>query len=453
MKLRTKIVLSSSLFMLVLILLVNISIYYFFYHMSTNTELNELKLVINDVTQALNENPEVDTSELLEAYLPANGMIRIILESEVRMIEQTRSRDYSTLPWTFTSMESQEMISMKNAPDIAVVEKPIIWRNGEHAGEIVTIQVSNHLISLHETLRTLIYVLSILSFLVLIPIIIGSSILSRFLLLPIKNLIKTMNENTIQGKWKKLDMSNRSHDELHEMELTFNQMIEYLKESYEKQEMFVSDASHELKTPIQIIKGYAQMLERRGIATPELFQESVLAIDSEANRMNKLVEQMLSLAKNKQLQPSASVDLVGLIDETVKVFNGVSERDIFIEKRRETMTVKADRDQLKQLFYILIDNAIKYSQNTIHIRLLQENRQAIVEVQDYGKGISSKDQKQIFDRFYRVDKARNRDTGGTGLGLAIAKSIAEAHEGELSVNSELGQGSTFILRMPIINEN
>lgn len=448
MKLKTKILLSSSLFMLGIILIVNLSIYYFFYEMSTRTELNELKLVINDVTQTLNENPNIDSSELLEAYLPANGTIRIILESEVRMIEQTRSKEYTTLPWKSTQLESQEIISKKDAPDIAVVEKPIIWRSGEHAGDVVTIQVSNHLVSLHETLRILFYVLTILSFIVLMPIIIGSSILSRFLLLPIQNLIKTMNDNIIHGKWQKIDIHNRSKDELYEMELTFNQMIEYLKASYEKQEMFVSDASHELKTPIQIIKSYAQLLERRENPAPELVKESVLAIDSEANWMKKLVEQMLSLAKNKELQARESVNIVSLMNETVNVFDSISERDILIEKDDEVINLNINRDQIKQLFYILIDNALKYSQKNIHVRIYQESRLAVVEVQDYGKGISQKDQERIFDRFYRVDKARNRDTGGIGLGLAIAKSIAEVHDGELSVKSELHKGSIFIVKFP-----
>jgi two-component system, OmpR family, sensor histidine kinase ArlS len=229
-------------------------------------------------------------------------------------------------------------------------------------------------------------------------------------------------------------------------------MIEYLKESFEKQEMFVSDASHELKTPIQIIKSYAQLLERRGNVSPELVKESVLAIDSEANRMNKLVQQMLTLAKNKQLQPMVTVNMVSVMDEIIKVFDGISERAIVIEKKQETINVEADRDQLKQLLYILLDNALKYSQDAIHVRLFQIDRLAILEVQDYGKGISQKDQERIFDRFYRVDKARNRDTGGTGLGLAIAKSIADAHNGELSVKSELNKGSTFIVKMPLIME-
>jgi two-component system, OmpR family, sensor histidine kinase ArlS len=452
MKLKTKILLSSSLFMLGIILIVNLSIYYSFYKMSTNTELNELKLLINDVTQALNENPNVHSSELLKAYLPTHGMIRIILENEVPMIEQTRSKDYTTLPWKFKRLESREIISKKDAPDIAVVEKPIIWRNGKHAGDIVTIQVSSHLVPLHETLRILSYVLAILSIIVLIPIIIGSSILSKFLLLPIQNLIKTMKVNMNHGKWQKIDIHKHSHDELHEMELTFNQMIAYLKESFEKQEMFVSDASHELKTPIQIIKSYAQLLERRGNVSPELVKESILTIDSEANRMNKLVQQMLALAKNKQLQPRVTVNMVCVMDEIINVFDGISERAIVIEKKQETINVEADRDQLKQLLYILLDNALKYSHDAIHVRLFQIDSLAILEVQDYGKGISQKDQERIFDRFYRVDKARNRDTGGTGLGLAIAKSIADAHNGELSVKSELNKGSTFIVKMPLIME-
>ena len=350
-------------------------------------------------------------------------------------------------------MESHELISKEEAPDIAVVEKPIIWRTGDHAGEIVTIQVSNHLVSLHETLRILFYVLTILSFIVLIPIFIGSSILSRFLLRPIQNLIKTMKDNMSYGKWQKIDIEYRSHDELHEMELTFNQMIDYLKTSYEKQEMFVSDASHELKTPIQIIKSYAQLVERRGDAKPELVRESVLAIDSEADRMKKLVEQMLLLAKNKQLQPRLSVNIVSVMNDIINVIDSITEREISIEKSNDIILVKADQDQLKQLLYILMDNALKYSERTIQVRIFKKAKQAIVEVQDDGKGISEKDQERIFDRFYRVDKARNRDTGGTGLGLSIAKSIAEAHDGKLSVKSELNKGSTFIVCIPVLIED
>src|SRR5690606_19788872 len=131
-----------------------------------------------DMTQALNQNPDVDPRELLRAYLPANGMIRIVLQSDVPMLEQTRSSDYTTLPWKFSTRQSQDIIAKSGAPPIAIVEKPIIWRAGEHAGEVVTIQVSKHLIPLQDTLQLLFYVLALLTLIVLIPIGIGSSLLS-----------------------------------------------------------------------------------------------------------------------------------------------------------------------------------------------------------------------------------------------------------------------------------
>ncbi|WP_085993437.1 HAMP domain-containing sensor histidine kinase [Oceanobacillus senegalensis] len=452
MKLRTKIQLFSSLFMLVLILIVNVSIYFLFYKMSTNAELEELEMVTNDVITTLNENPAVDPSDLMKAYLPANGMIRIISENETWQLEQTRKDDYLSLPLHFTNSESQRIVTGNNGPDIAVIDKPIIWKSGEHAGEVVTIQVSNQLVTLYGTMRTLLYVLGTLSILVLIPVIFASSVLSRFLLTPIQNLIKTMKENMKQGNWKKISMENRSQDEIYEMESTFNKMIEHLKENYEKQEIFVSDASHELKTPIQIIKSYAQLLDRRGNLNQDIFKESVSAIDSEADRMKKLVEQMLALAKNKQVELNDTINLVELIDEAVTTFRGGYSREIKYKKDIEVLFVQGNRGQLEQIIYILIENAMKYSDREIDVCVFQEKEEAFFEVRDYGQGISKEDQKRVFDRFYRVDKARSRDTGGTGLGLSIAKTIAEIHHGDLMVNSELGVGSTFTLRLHVHEE-
>ncbi|WP_068676365.1 ATP-binding protein [Oceanobacillus sp. Castelsardo] len=447
MKLRTKIQVFSSLFMFVLILLVNTAIYFSFYKMSTDTELEELEIVTNDMMEALYANPNVDPGELMKAYLPANGLIRVILDSDVPIIEQTRSNDYLTLPWKFTNAESKNIYSQKGVADIVVIEKPMIWAVGEYKGEIVTVQVSNQLLSLHETLRTLLFVLAILSIVVLLPVILGSSVLSGFLLRPIQNLIQTMKKNIKQNEWEKIDVRTKSHDEMYEMEMTFNEMIEHLKISYEKQEMFVSDASHELKTPIQIIKSYAQLLERRGSLNPDLFKESIEAIDSEADRMKKLVEQMLAMAKNQETKRLEKVNFSGLLDETINTFHHAYDRKINFIKETTNLFVKGNRDQLEQVVYILIDNAFKYSEDNIEVNMKKIDDKVILEVTDFGNGMKEEDQSRIFDRFYRVDKARSRDTGGTGLGLSIAKSIVEAHNGDISVESKLGEGSTFMLTL------
>lgn len=450
MKLRRKIQLFSSIFMLMLIVIVNISIYVFFYKTSTDAELEELNIVATNIVQAINENLDVHVAGLLEAYLPANGMIRVIGPNNVPLIEVTKSSEYLTLPWEYTTAESTKIIENKTGINIAVIEKPIIWPQEDNRGDIMTLQIANHLVILHDTMRTLLYVLVILSVIVLIPVIFASTLLSKFLLRPIQNLIETMKENSKQGQWQKMDISTRSKDEIYEMQKTFNEMIDHLKESYEKQEMFVSDASHELKTPIQIIKSYAQLLDRRRKDLDEdVFNEAIKAIDSETDRIKNLIDQMLALAKNKRLQKREKVNLLEIVKQTMNTFHQTYKREIILNSGEKEFFVTGNSDQLKQIVYILLDNGIKYSKKPIYVNLFKHDGYVFFQVKDEGQGIPKEELDHIFDRFYRVDKARSRATGGSGLGLAIAKSIADDHDAQLTVDSEVGKGSTFTLKIKI----
>lgn len=445
MKLRTKIQLFSSLFMLVLILLINTSVYFLFYKISANSELNQLSNQTNTIISTLNSNPDIPKNELLNAFLPQNGMIRIIPEQgDKPLLLLTKKNEYRYLSGEFTRSESQEIIKNEENINIAVISKPIIWDNGD----VVTLQVSEHLVTLKSTMKTLFYVLLVASFLMLIPTIIAGTLLGRFLLQPIKALTNTMKENIKDAEWKKINVQNRSRDELYEMERTFNDMIEELKENFEKQEMFVSNASHELKTPISIVKSYAQLLDRRGKEHPQVFNESVQAIESEADRMQKIVEQLLLLAKSENDFAYEKVNLIDLCQEVVKTFEGAYERNINVQKHLAPIFVLGHEDHLKQIIYILIDNGLKYSADAINVNIFEHDNAAILQVIDFGEGIPEDEQRFIFDRFYRMDKARSRQTGGTGLGLAIAKTIAEAHQGTLSVMSKVGEGSTFTLQLP-----
>ncbi|MCM3399045.1 HAMP domain-containing histidine kinase [Oceanobacillus profundus] len=447
MKLRTKIQLFTSLFMLVLVLLVNTSIYFLFYKIAADSDLEQMAVQMDALTETLADNPDISNEEakmLIKAYLPTNGMIRVIDENDRPFILQTKSGAYETLPWEYVTTESKTIETQANGPDVAIITRPVIWNNGE----IVTVQLSNHLNHLEETMKTLFYVLIVAGAIMLIPSIIAGTLLGRFLLNPIQKLIQTMKDNTKHAKWQKINLENRSKDELYEMEMTFNEMIDYLRDNFEKQEIFVSNASHELKTPIQIVKSYAQLLERRGMENPELLQESIEAIDSEADRMKKLVEQLLSLAKNRQAQEMNCVDLGELTEETVETFEKAYARKINFQQNADDLMVYGNRDQLEQVIYILIENAIKYSNDKINVSASKLNDDVIIQVKDHGQGIHEDEQKRIFDRFYRVDKARSRETGGTGLGLAIAKVITEEHHGEVSVSSKVGEGSTFTLCLP-----
>lgn len=450
MKLQVKIQLFSSLFMLLLILLINTSIYYMFYLTSTDSELSQLKSHAIDIVEKINSEPDIVKSELLEAYLPTNGMIRVTKEDGSPLIRTlTKQSEYTSLSKEYTTKESEEIVKRDDGTSVAVITKPIIWSNGE----IVTLQISKHLISLKEMMRTLFFVLTFASILMLIPIVIAGNVLSRFLLRPIKALIETMKENTKYADWKKINIENRSQDELYQMELTFNDMIDYLKENFKKQEQFVSDASHELRTPISIMKSYAQLLKRRGKERPEVFDEAVQAIDSEADRMQSLVEQMLLLAKNQEEMVQTDIDIIPVCKEVKRTFSGAYTREMKMQVSSEAIFVHGNGDQLKQVIYILMDNALKYSEKEVELQVVAKGDNVLVKVIDYGDGISLEEQERIFDRFYRVDKARSRDTGGTGLGLSIAKTIATIHHGNLSVSSDIGEGTTFILTLPRIRKD
>lgn len=449
MKLQTKIQLYLSLFILIMLLFIHTSVYFLFYKNATASELEQLVAQTEILVERLaNTTDAYEASELINAFLPVNGMAQVF-SSEGQTLEFKRRADaYKLLQGGFQAEETHEILQPERGVNVAVVTRPIIWQDGS----VATLQLSNNLVELSNTLKILFYVLLFASLVLFIPTFIGGNVLTRFLLNPIRQLTQTMKENMKERKWQKIDLTNRSRDELFEMEATFNEMIDQLKDNYEKQEDFVSNASHELKTPIQIVKSYAQLIERRGKNNQALIQESVEAIDTEADRMQKLVEQLLALAKSKKETEHTSVEFVQLVEHSISMFKHAYDREIEFIKNVESMDVKGNADQLEQIIYILVDNALKYSEDKIIISLFTHNGEVIFSVKDFGKGISEEEQDRIFERFYRVDKARSRETGGTGLGLAIAKAITDEHQGELTIDSIVGEGSAFTLVLPILRE-
>lgn len=447
MKLKTKIQLFSSLFMLLLILLVNTSIYFLFYKISAENELSRLSNETNTIVETLQANPDVPRSQLLKAFVPENGIIRVIDQNGEELIPTiTKSESYTQLAYEFIDHEKRTIEKDEQGHYIAVVMKPIIWENGE----VATLQVANFLIALDEMMHTLFYVLVAASLIILIPTVIAGNLLSKFVIQPIQKLIETMKINIHDKNWQLIEVENESKDELYEMVTTFNELMRQLKESFKKQEQFVSDASHELKTPLSIIKSYAELLKRRGKANPELIAESIDVIEQEAERMQLLVNQLLDLAKNKQAFPHEPIDLVPLVKKVHRIFADAYDRKIHLDIAEKSVLIKGNEKQIEQVVYILLSNAIKYSEKEIALHLYVKQQFAVLDVIDKGIGISEEEQKRIFDRFYRIDKARSRQTGGTGLGLAIANEIVKHHGGTIEVVSEIGKGSTFTVNIPML---
>lgn len=242
--------------------------------------------------------------------------------------------------------------------------------------------------------------------------------------------------------------------ELYGIEEAINNLLERMRESYKQQARFVSDASHELRTPISVIQGYANMLDRWGKQDEKVLDESIAAIKSESENMKSLVEQLLFLARgiNGKTQLNSKEFLLNeMMNEVFEESKMIDERHIYIRNNSMDIKICADEVLLKQTARILIENACKYTDEDEVITLktgVTEKGEAYFSVQDNGIGMSENDVSHIFERFFRADTARDRKTGGTGLGLSIAKWIVDKHKGYISVLSRSGIGTRITVVIP-----
>jgi two-component system, OmpR family, sensor histidine kinase ArlS len=290
----------------------------------------------------------------------------------------------------------------------------------------------------------------ILLLLIMLPI--GSRV-SKRLLLPVRKMTETVKSISVKDLNTRLDVSG-SKDELKDLAKTFNDMLDRLQRSYELQNQFVSDASHELRTPIAVIQGYANLLDRWGKEDRSVLEESITAIKSEAESMKILVEQLLFLArsdKSTQKVEMKDFKVEELIDEVVKETKMIDTKHQILNQHNEALILYGDRNLLKEALRVFIDNSIKYTEEggVIKINSYKKNKNLVIEIEDTGAGISKEDLPHIFDRFYRADKSRTKETGGTGLGLSIAKWIILKHKGNIEVQSKLGWGTKISLLLPL----
>lgn len=446
MNIRNKIHLFLTVWLLLISLAINTSIYFLFYKITTNDKLNHVRLQAEHIAGAVKPvTNHMNLSDTLKALLPLNGMIRVVNEDSHSIMTITKETEFTELKPTFKNSQTVELKSV-NGIQYAIASFPIIWNDGN----IVMLEVTESLASTYESMKILKLVLTVASLVVLIPSFLAGRMLSNIILRPINSMIETMEEIQRRSIFKKLELKTQSKDELYKLGSTFNKMMDILAKNFEKQQQFVSDASHELKTPLTVIESYASMLKRWGMKDPDLLEESVEAIYSEAVRMQEMTKQMLMLANHdaEWNLDIKKVNVVSLSKETSKTIESVYGRHISVHTQHDKVIASADEQKMKQLLFILLDNALKYSTSSIELYVGYENDHVFFTVKDYGIGIPKEDVAHIFDRFYRVDKARNRETGGTGLGLSIAKRIVDSHRGNIDIVSKEGEGTSFTVTLP-----
>ena len=270
---------------------------------------------------------------------------------------------------------------------------------------------------------------------------------------PLNRMLKVVQRMSEGHLDQRIEVSG--NNEFSKLCIAFNDMNDKLERVEQTREEFVSNVSHELKTPLSAIKVLAESVLYEENAKEETYVEFLTDIKSEVDRMDQIINDLLMLVKLDQSQSFLSISEVDLnvlmqnIIKRLKPLADIKDININYENMKETL-IKGDEMKLTLALGNLVENAIKYTNEGGEVNVItdRDSHHAFISVEDTGIGISEEEQPKIFTRFYRVDKTRDRETGGTGLGLSITHTTVLMHKGSIKVTSKEGEGTTFLVRLP-----
>ncbi|USK59431.1 sensor histidine kinase [Peribacillus asahii] len=433
MKIKTKIQWYSMFFLTVMLLMLSILVAIAFFWLSLQREQEFLE----EQAQLIEENVGL-TSRFadIEPMIPDDGMVRIYHGKENAVSPFTEEEELFALKTKYVSEDDFELSKVDG--EYVLTYRLPVKNKGQQQG---VIEVSQPIESVIDHLVMLTVVLLAMSLFVIFISIFASKRLATLILKPVSIMSRTMVEIEQSGQFKKIPLPDKAKDELEQMGAAFNRMMARLEQNYYHQQQFLSDASHELKTPITVIESYASLLKRWGKEEADIQEEAVEAIHHEALRMKELTQNLLQVASKNNLSIE-KVEIVSLCRQVARNFSQTSNRIVQVIAKPEEVTYETDANRFEQVLIILVDNALKYSETDVTVSIEVAEEVLMIRVQDQGVGIPKQDIPHVFERFYRVDPSRTRSTGGSGLGLSIAKSIVDSLGGRIAIESEVGVGTT-----------
>lgn len=348
--------------------------------------------------------------------------------------------------------EHLETIDQANGGKLRLLSYPLV-NNGHLAG---VIQIGRELGPFFQTIEELRLIYLVVGPFAIFWLCLGCWLLAERLIAPILEVTEAAQGITADHLSRRLPLGNHQ-DELTQMVVCLNQMLDRLERSFRRIRQFSGDASHELRTPLTILRGETEVT-LRWAKTPEEFRDMLRSNMEEIDRMERIIESLLTLAKSEvgeltlEMKEFSLSDMVQELYLQSRLLGEAKQIDVRLVLDVDgEIRIRGDELRLRQMFLNLLSNAVKYTPEEGHleIALAMDDNFARVDISDSGIGIPAEHLPHIFDRFYRVDKARNRMDGGTGLGLAIVKWIAEAHGGGITVSSTVGKGSSFSVRLPV----
>ena len=416
-------------------------------------------VVATSAVMQFNRSPLPGLDQFFEQFMGAGNLNKFyrIYDGSGNVGSRSNNIDASKFPLSqeayadaLSGTNTYETFFVDGKHPIRVITMPIL----REKKLVNLVQVGTSLEAVKETLRNL----RIFLFTAVPSVLVFATLFARFLarraLKPISKIIKTARDIG-QGQ----ELSQRIpvfkvQDELGQLALTFNEMMDRLENSFAQMRQFSSDASHELRTPLTVLQGQNELVLSK-LRDPKEYQEVIISNLEEIKYMSKVLEDLFVLSRsdeNQVLLNYKRMDLRDLVEEVCRHAEILAEeKDISIVIAfLEQVKIDGDEVRLRQMVWNILHNGIKYTQpgGELKVSLLEESGFALLSIQDTGIGIPEKDLPFIFNRFYRVDKARSKDEGGSGLGLSICRHIAEAHKGEIKVESKPGLGTRFKIHIP-----
>ena len=409
-------------------------------------------------TGYLTGSDDEDTKELIEAETNRLGSLYsgrvVVVNSRFRIIRDTYDMDEGKIliaQEVLRAFEGEEGKSYDRSNEFMEVTVPVrSTGSGKMAGVMIISVPTTDISAGRDELGATVYILQIILILLLLGV---AFYVAGLLVRPFGKVTASLDENE---SFLDEDISIPDYTETELLAEAYNRMRRRLRSQEESRQEFVSNVSHELKTPLTSMKVLADSLVTQENVPNEMYREFMLDITEEIDRENKIINDLLSLVKMDRKSPDINIketNINNLIDLILKRLRPIASKqniELVLEDYKPILA-QVDETKLTLAFTNLIENGIKYNHpdGWVHVSLNMDNSFFFVKVEDSGIGIPEASQQFIFERFYRVDKSHSREIGGTGLGLAITRSAVLMHHGAIRVYSKEGEGTTFTVRIPL----
>ncbi len=449
--LSRRILATYALLFFLTLLLLSLSVFFTAYrHLVGRQEesiIADAEIISDKILEEVRGGDALTNREMLSELNSDASLTLLVKNAAGAIVNSSRNFriDEAQVPACF---EKAVLYSSKDTPMLLCYEQDI----ADELGSVGTLALVIDMRAEHDFLRMLGLMLLGANALGALIALAAGWVTTRKMLSPIGNMIekaRTIDSRILSAR---LDVP-KADDELRSLALTINELLGRVEGALVRQGQFTQDASHEFRTPLSILQGNADLLARWGKDDPKVLDKCVSSIQRQVEYLHRLVENLLFLARGDtglQIVNAERIDLAPFFSEVIGERRGIDPGHVYSLDSKEAVALKADPALMKQLLYILMDNAAKYTKEGGAIRLKYARTDGRVElcVADEGCGIGPEHLPHIFERFYRLDKARSRATGGMGLGLSIAQAIVKMHGGTIAAESELGAGTRITASFP-----